>query len=164
MNFTVAGKNGKKLVMRDEKKKRRFTMIYKGSKKNQQIIIKNRKKDVVYTVKPEKYAGKPQVLIFSGEECILTCNCVSMFVDREMTFLFMGEIRYRLKVSEDGEGKNSAYYIIDERDNKQIGKINVIRGEKNERSFSVNIGEDYYRDYMTLFPLCLELCYYKNEN
>lgn len=163
MTFTVSGKSNKKLVMNDENKKRKFTMTYKGSRKNLHVIMKGRKRNILYTVYPEVYAHKPQVKIFSGEECILTCNCVNMFIDRELTFKFMGDIRYRLKDTNENEGTNSVYDIIDERDEKSIGRLTVIRNEKGERSFSANIDDNYYRDYMVLFPLCLELCYYKNE-
>jgi len=164
MTFSVSGKTSKKLVMNDENKKRRFTMTYKGSKKNLHIVMKDRKRAVIYTVYPGYYSGKPQIRIFSGEECILTCNCLNMFVDRELVFIFMGNIRYRLKAIPINEEKKSAYEIIDERDNKKIGTVILIRNEKGERSFSVDADDQYYRDYMVLFPLCLELCYYKNEN
>lgn len=163
MIFKISGKSNKKFVVRNEKNKRRFTMIYKGSRKNIHIIMKDRKRAVLYTVFPEVREKKPQVKIFSGEECILTCNCLNMFVDREMTFTFMGDIRYRLKDTNENTGTDSVYDVIDERDKKSIGRITVKRDEKGIRSFLIGIDDNYYRDYMILFPLCLELCYYKNE-
>ena len=163
MTFTISGRSNKKLVMNDENNKRKFTMTYKGSRKNIHVVMKNRKRSVIYTVYPEVYLNKPQVKIFSGEECILTCNCINMFIDRELTFRFMGDIRYRLKDTNENEGTNSVYDVIDERDKKSIGRITVLRDEKGVRSFSAGTNDDYYRDDMVLFPLCLELCYYKNE-
>ncbi|MDE5946902.1 MAG: hypothetical protein K2G63_06345 [Oscillospiraceae bacterium] len=164
MIFNIYRKNKKKLFMLDEKKKKKFSIIYKGSKKNQTMIMKNKKRQVIYTVYPSTYANKPQIKIFSGEECLLTCNCVSMFVDRELEFDFMGNVRYRLKYIETNEGRKSVYNITDERDKKIIGTISLLRGEENDRSFEVEVNDNYYRDYMVLFPLCLEICYYKNEN
>ncbi len=163
MVFNISGKSNKKLVVNDTNKKRKFTMTYKGSRKNIHIVMKDRKRAVLYTVFPGIYDKKPQVNIFSGEELILTCKCINMFVDREMTFTFMGDIRYRLKDTNESKGRNSVYDVIDERDSKSIGRVTVQRDEKGTRSFSVGINDDYYRDYMILFPLCLELCYYKNE-
>ena len=59
MTFTISGKSNKKLVMNDENHKRKFTMIYKGSRKNVHVVMKNRKRTVIYTVYPEVYAKKP---------------------------------------------------------------------------------------------------------
>ena len=51
MTFTVSGKSNKKLVMNDENKKRKFTMTYKGSRKNLHVIMKGRKRNILYTKK-----------------------------------------------------------------------------------------------------------------
>ena len=163
MNFTVCSKSSKKFIMLDSRDKRRFTMTYKGSKKNLHIVMKDRKRAVVYTVYPKYTTNKPQIQIFCGEECLLTGNCVNMFIDREIEFVFMGEVRYRLKFTESSQERTAVYNIIDERDKKTIGKVSVIRDTNGNRSFKAEADDDYYRDYMVIFPLCLELGFYKNE-
>lgn len=164
MVFNILKKGNKKFIMIDEKKKRRFTVKYKGSRKNRHIIMKDRRRKIIYSVYKEIYAKKPQFKIFSGEECILTGNCLNMFLDREMTFTFMGDIRYRLKNLNDGNGNMSVFDIFDERDSQSIGRINIKKDEKGERIFSVGVDDNYYRDYMVIFPVCLELSYYVNQD